>query len=126
MAMVAERNDNRIAAALERLSARFGERLQTGMALREQHAHTTTYIPNQPPDGVLFPESTEEVQEAVRICAEHRVPIIPFGVGTSLEGHVNAPRGGICFDMSRMKRVLAVNREDLDCRSEERRVGQEW
>ncbi|MCT8990851.1 FAD-binding protein [Chelativorans sp. SCAU2101] len=115
MAMVAERNDNRIAAALERLSARFGERLQTGMALREQHAHTTTYIPNQPPDGVLFPESTEEVQEAVRICAEHRVPIIPFGVGTSLEGHVNAPRGGICFDMSRMKRVLAVNREDLDC-----------
>jgi len=109
------RDDARIAAVLERLSLRFGPRLQAGKAVREQHGHTTTYIPNQAPDGVFYPESLEEVQEAVRLCAEFRVPIIPFGTGSSLEGHVNAPAGGISFDMSRMKQVLAVNQEDLDC-----------
>jgi D-lactate dehydrogenase (cytochrome) len=109
------RNESGISLALERLAARFGERLQTGRALREQHGHTTTYIPTQAPDGVFFPDGLEEVQEAVRICAQFRVPIIPFGTGSSLEGHVNAPAGGISFDMSRMKRVLAVNQEDLDC-----------
>ncbi|WP_309086036.1 FAD-linked oxidase C-terminal domain-containing protein [Chelativorans sp.] len=109
------RNENGISAALERLAARFGDRLQTGRALREQHGHTTTYIPNQAPDGVFFPETLEDVQEAVRICAEARAPIIPFGTGSSLEGHVNAPAGGVSFDMGRMKRVLAVNPEDLDC-----------
>ncbi|MCT7375048.1 FAD-binding oxidoreductase [Chelativorans salis] len=110
-----ERNESGIARVLEQLGERFGDRLQTGQSLREQHGHTTTYIPNQAPDGVFFPESVEEVQEAVRVCAEHRVPVIPFGVGSSLEGHVNAPAGGICLDMSRMNRVLAVNQEDLDC-----------
>jgi len=109
------RNEAGIAAVLERLGARFGSRLQTGQAIREQHGHTTTYIPNQAPDGVFYPESVEEVQEAVRMCADFRVPIVPFGTGSSLEGHVNAPAGGISFDMSRMKRVLAVNEEDLDC-----------
>jgi D-lactate dehydrogenase (cytochrome) len=109
------RNESGISLVLERLAERFGERLQTGRALREQHGHTTTYIPTQAPDGVFFPESLEEVQEAVRICAEFRVPIIPFGTGSSLEGHVNAPAGGISLDMSRMKRVLEVNQEDLDC-----------
>ena len=97
------------------LKQRFGERFQTGQAIREQHAHTTTYIPTQAPDGVVFPETTEEVQEIVRVCAEHRVPVIAFGVGTSLEGHVNAPGGGISLDTSRMNRVLEVNPEDLDC-----------
>src|SRR5690606_1950550 len=77
--------------------------------------HTTTYLPNQMPDGVVFPESTEEVQKIVRACAAHRVPLIPFGTGTSLEGHVNAPGGGISLDTSRMNRILAVNAEDLDC-----------
>ena len=110
-----QRNESGISVALTALAERFGERLQTGQSLREQHGHTTTYIANQAPDGVLFPESVEEVQEAVLICAENRVPIIPFGVGTSLEGHVNAPAGGISFDMSRMNRVLEVNQEDLDC-----------
>ena len=110
-----ERNEAGIAAVLGILKQRFGERFQTGQSMREQHAHTTTYIPTQAPDGVAFPESTEEVQEIVRVCAEHRVPVIAFGAGTSLEGHVNAPGGGISLDTSRMNRVLEVNAEDLDC-----------
>ncbi|WEX11371.1 FAD-linked oxidase C-terminal domain-containing protein [Chelativorans sp. AA-79] len=115
IAAAAQRNEAGIVAVLERLGARFGERLQTGRALREQHGHTTTYIRNQAPDGVFYPEALQEVQEAVRLCAEFGVPVIPFGTGSSLEGHVNAPAGGISFDMSRMKRVIAVNQEDLDC-----------
>jgi D-lactate dehydrogenase (cytochrome) len=110
-----ERNEAGIEAALGILKQRFGERFQTGAAIREQHAHTTTYIPTQAPDGVAFPETAEEVQEIVKICAEHRVPVIAFGVGSSLEGHVNAPGGGISLDTSRMNRVLSVNAEDLDC-----------
>src|SRR5262245_33804530 len=110
-----ERNEAGIAAALGILKQRLGERFQTGEAIRAQHAHTTTYIPAQAPDGVAWPESTDEVQEIVRVCAEHRVPVIAFGVGTSLEGHVNAPGGGISVDTSRMNRVLEVNPQDLDC-----------
>jgi D-lactate dehydrogenase (cytochrome) len=110
-----ERNEAGIEAALGILKQRFGERFQTGAAIRGQHAHTTTYIPTQAPDGVAFPESAEEVQEIVKVCAEHRVPVIAFGVGSSLEGHVNAPGGGISLDTSRMNRVLSVNAEDLDC-----------
>ena len=64
---------------------------------------------------MAFPQSAEEVQEIVKVCAEHRVPVIAFGAGTSLEGHVNAPGGGISIDMMRMNRILAVNPEDLDC-----------
>ncbi len=110
-----ERNPVGIDVALGILKQRFGSRLQTGLAIREQHGHTTTYIPTQAPDGVVFPESTEEVAEIVRICAEHHVPVIPFGVGSSLEGHVNAPGGGICLDMSSMNKVIRVDAEDLDC-----------
>jgi len=110
-----ERNEDGIAAVLGILKQRFGERFQTGQAIRGQHAHTTTYIPTQAPDGVVFPESTAEVQEIVRACAAHRVPVIAFGVGSSLEGHVNAPGGGISLDTGRMNRILAVNAEDLDC-----------
>lgn len=113
-----ERNEAGIAAVLGILKQQLGERFQTGQAIREQHAHTTTYIPTQAPDGVAFCETTEEVQSVVRACAEHRVPVIAFGVGTSLEGHVNAPGGGISVDLSRMNRILAVNAEDLDCRVE--------
>jgi D-lactate dehydrogenase (cytochrome) len=110
-----ERNPEAAARVCDILKQRFGDRFQTGQSFRELHAHTTTYIPSQLPDGVAFPESTEEVQEIVRICAEHRVPVIPFGTGTSLEGHVNAPGGGISVDLLRMDRILAVNTEDLDC-----------
>ncbi|TCP90496.1 D-lactate dehydrogenase (cytochrome) [Rhizobium sp. PP-CC-2G-626] len=109
------RNEAGIVAAITALKAQFGERLQTGQAIRAQHAHTTTYIPAQLPDAVVFPENSAEVQAIVGIAGENRVPLIPFGTGSSLEGHVNAPHGGISVDMSRMNRVLSVNESDLDC-----------
>jgi D-lactate dehydrogenase (cytochrome) len=109
------RNEPGITDAIVALKAQFGERLQTGQAIREQHAHTTTYIPAQLPDAVVYPETSAEVQAIVRVAAEYLVPLIPFGTGSSLEGHVNAPHGGISLDMSRMDRVLSVNESDLDC-----------
>ena len=102
-------------ALLAKLSARFGNRFSTGSALREQHANTMTWIKCEPPDAVVFAESTQEVIEVVRLCAEARVPVIPFGTGTSLEGQVNAPFGGVSLDLSRMNRILAVHAEDFDC-----------
>ncbi|UWR55277.1 FAD-binding oxidoreductase [Phaeobacter inhibens] len=108
------RNEAGINAAIDVLKQRFGEQLQTGQAIREQHGHTTTWITNQPPDAVVFPTSTDEVAEIVRTCADYGVPVIPYGTGTSLEGHVNAPAGGICVDMMRMDKILAVHAEDLD------------
>ncbi len=110
-----ERNDAGIETVVGVLKQRFGEAFQTGQSLREQHAHTTTYIPAQLPDGVLFAESADDVQAAVEVCAQHQVPIIPFGTGTSLEGGVNAPGGGISIDLSRMNRIISVNAGDLDC-----------
>lgn len=109
-----QRNDGGIATAIGILKQRFGDQLQTNKSLLEQHSHTMTYIPSQLPDAVIFPNSTEEVQEIVRTCADYKVPIIPFGTGTSLEGAVNAPAGGISIDMMRMNKVLQVNAEDLD------------
>ena len=109
------RNEEGIATALGILKQKFGERFQTGQSIREQHGHTTTYLPNQMPDGVMFAESTADVQDVVRVCTQHRVPVIAFGTGTSLEGHVNAPAGGISVDTSRMDKILSVNAEDLDC-----------
>ncbi|AUQ65487.1 FAD-binding oxidoreductase [Phaeobacter inhibens] len=108
------RNEAGINAAIDVLKQRFGEQLQAGQAIREQHGHTTTWITNQPPDAVVFPTSTDEVAEIVRTCADYGVPVIPYGTGTSLEGHVNAPAGGICVDMMRMDKILAVHAEDLD------------
>ncbi|WP_099864671.1 FAD-binding oxidoreductase [Pararhizobium haloflavum] len=110
-----ERNDAGIRQVVDILKQQFGERLQTGEAFRAQHAHTTTYIAPQLPDAVVFAETADEVKAVVRLAAAHRVPVIPFGVGTSLEGQVNAPSGGISIDLSRMDKVLQVNAEDLDC-----------
>ena len=110
------RNEEGIQAALGVLKQQFGERFQTGHSIREQHGHTTTWIPNQMPDGVVFAKSTAEVSEIVKVCATHGVPIIAYGTGTSLEGHVNAPAGGISIDVSHMDSVLEVNAGDLDCR----------
>ena len=109
------RNETGIRTALAILAQRFGERFGTGADLCRQHGHTTTWLDNQPPDAVVFAESTAEVAEVVRICAEYRVPVIPFGTGSSLEGHLNAPAGGISLDLSRMNAVLKVHAEDLDC-----------
>jgi D-lactate dehydrogenase (cytochrome) len=106
---------NAVDKVIRQLAAQFGNRMVTSLAVREQHAHTTTWIPNQPPDAVVFPQTTEDVQQVVRICAAERVPVIPFGTGTSLEGQINAPRGGVSLDFRDMNRVLAVHAEDLDC-----------
>jgi D-lactate dehydrogenase (cytochrome) len=107
--------DASLADLLRGLAARFGNRLVTSLAVREQHGNTATGIGNQPPDAVVFPHTTEEVQAIVRLCAAHRVPVIPFGTGTSLEGHVNAPFGGVSVDVRDMNGVIAVHSEDLDC-----------
>jgi len=109
------RNNDGIATAVAVLRQRLGDRLQTGQAIRDQHGHTTTWLPNEAPDAVAFAESADEVSDIVRVCADHRVPVIAFGTGTSLEGHVNAPLGGISIDLSRMNRIRAVHTADLDC-----------
>lgn len=104
-----------IAAAIAALTAAFGNRVVTSLAVREQHGNTLTWVPNQPPDAVVYPQNTADVQTIVRICADKGVPVIPFGVGTSLEGHINAPIGGVSIDFRDMNKMLAVHAEDLDC-----------
>ena len=99
----------------EALSAQLGNRFQTGTAIREQHGHTTTWIANQPPDGVVFATSAQDVAATVQLCAAHKVPVVAFGTGSSLEGQVNAPQGGLSIDLSRMNAIRAVHAEDLDC-----------
>jgi D-lactate dehydrogenase (cytochrome) len=100
---------------IQALTAAFGNRVVTSRAVREQHGNTVTWLPNQPPDAVVFPQSVEDVQQIVRICAANGTPVIPFGTGSSLEGHVNAPQGGVSIDFRDMNRVLAVHADDLDC-----------
>jgi D-lactate dehydrogenase (cytochrome) len=109
------RNPAAVAAAVGALTAAFGNRVVTSQAVREQHGNTLTWVPNQPPDAVVFPQATADVQQIVGICAQHDVPVIGFGTGTSLEGHVNAPMGGVSVDFRDMNKVLAVHAEDLDC-----------
>src|SRR3984957_696951 len=104
-----------LATALSQLRARFGERLAEGEAIRRQHGNQLSEVPNEPPDAVFFPETTAEVADAVRLCAKSRLPIIPFGAGSSFEGHINAPFGGLSIDTSRMKAIIAVRTDDLDC-----------
>src|SRR5476651_160071 len=114
-ASVQARDASAIAAAIAALNAAFGNRVVTSLAVREQHGNTLTWVPNQPPDAVVFPQNTGDVQQIVRICADKGVPVIPFGVGTSLEGHINAPIGGVSIDFRDMNKMLAVHAEDLDC-----------
>ena len=101
---------------VETLRGFLGERLSTSAAVREQHGHDESYHPTHAPDAVAFADSTEEVVEIVKVCAAHQRPVIAFGTGTSLEGHVAALHGGITIDLTRMNQVLQVNAEDLDCR----------
>lgn len=109
------RCSNSVGAIIGALAARFGNRLVTAASVREQHANTTTWVANEPADAVVCVQTAQDVQEVVRLCAAHRVPVIAFGTGTSLEGQINAPHGGICIDLRDMNRVLAVHAEDLDC-----------
>ncbi|OFZ90968.1 MAG: hypothetical protein A2V78_16185 [Betaproteobacteria bacterium RBG_16_64_18] len=99
---------------VEALRTLLGERLSTSRGVREHHGKDESYYPYAPPDAVVFPHSTEEVRDIVNICRLHRTPIIPFGVGTSLEGHVLAIHGGVCIDLSQMNQILAVREADLD------------
>jgi len=101
-------------ALLAALRQRLGDRLSTSAAVCEQHGKDESYHQPHSPDAVAFAQSTDEVAEIVRLCAQYQTPMVPFGTGTSLEGHVAALRGGICIDLSQMNRVLRVGAEDLD------------
>jgi D-lactate dehydrogenase (cytochrome) len=101
-------------ALLDELKAMLGDRLTTAPAVRDHHSHGESWHASAPPDAVAFPETTNEVAEIVRACAAARTPVIPFGMGSSLEGHVNAIHGGITVDLTRMRRVVRVSTEDLD------------
>jgi len=96
------------------LKALLGERVSTTAAVREHHGKDESYFPYALPDVVVFARTTEEVRDIVSICRAHRVPMIAYGVGTSLEGHILAVQGGVCIDLSQMNQVLAVHEADLD------------
>jgi len=105
-----------VAAIVDALTRDFGARAKTSAAIREQHGHGEGLADAALPDIVVYPHSNEEVASIVRRCHAARVPVIAFGIGTSLEGHVAALYGGVCIDLSEMNRVLEINTADLDCR----------
>jgi D-lactate dehydrogenase (cytochrome) len=105
-----------VAAIVGRLTEDFAERAVTSNAIREQHGHGEGMADAALPDVVVFPHTNEEVAAIVRLCHAARIPVIAFGIGTSLEGHVAALYGGVCVDLSQMNRMLEVNAQDLDCR----------
>lgn len=104
------------AAAIAEMKAFLGDRCTTSQSVIDLHARDEAHSPYTPPDAVVFPETTQEVAEVVKICARHGCPVVPWGVGTSLEGHALPVRGGVTVDTSRMKAVLEVFPEDLCCR----------
>src|ERR671920_818004 len=114
--MKAERSvpDDRLQSLVRELTSLFGERFTTSAADRDHHGHGESYHPTYPPDAVCYAASTEEVAAIVRLCQRYHVPVVPYGAGTSLEGHVAALQGGVCIDVSRMREILAVHPEDLD------------
>src|SRR6201986_2423746 len=101
-------------SVLVELKALLGDRGSTSAAVREHHGKDESYFPYALPDVGVFAESPGEVRDMVTICRRHRVPMIPFGVGTSLEGPILAVQGGVSIDLSRMNKVLAVHEADLD------------
>ncbi|NMM14469.1 MAG: FAD-binding protein [Rhodoferax sp.] len=100
-------------ALIEALKARFAERCSTALVMREQHGRDESSFEAPPPAAVVFAESTQDVADAVKLASAYRVPVIPFGVGTSLEGHLLAVQGGISLDVSRMNQVLSIAASDL-------------
>ena len=103
-------------ACFDELRTLLDERFSTSHNVREYHGKDESFHTPFPPEAVVFAHSNEEVSETVRICHRYKTPVIPFGTGTSLEGHVAALQGGVCIDLSEMNQVLEVNNEDLDCR----------
>jgi D-lactate dehydrogenase (cytochrome) len=103
---------------IEALKALLGDRLSVSAAVREQHGHDESYHATLPPDAVAFAQSTAQVADIMRLAAQHGAPVVPFGTGTSLEGHVAAIQGGISIDLGQMNKIVAVNEADLDCRVE--------
>jgi D-lactate dehydrogenase (cytochrome) len=114
MAVTAQARPPQVDATIAELKRLYGDRVTTAHSVREQHGKDISYHEAHLPDAVVFAESAEEVQAIVRLCGRHGTPIIPFGTGTSLEGHISAPNGGISLDVSRMNKVLHVNEDDLD------------
>ncbi len=108
-----EQKQRDVSLAMGILKQRFGDKFLTGDSIREQHGHTTTYLTNQPPDAVVYAQSAEDVQWVVQVCAEHRCPVIAFGAGSSLEGQLNAPAGGVSIDMSELNQIIKVDQDDL-------------
>jgi D-lactate dehydrogenase (cytochrome) len=108
----------RSTGVIEQLRSRYGARVSTSESVLDQHGRDESYHEAAPPDAVFFAESTEEVADAVGACAASKVPVIAFGAGTSLEGHVAALQGGLSIDLTAMSKVLEVNSADLDCRVE--------
>ena len=96
-------------ALTQALQQQFQQRFSQGESNRLQHGRDESVHAPQPPDGVVMAESTEEVATVIRLCAEHGVPVIPYGVGSSVEGHVLAPQGGISLDLSGMNQVIAIH-----------------
>ena len=101
-------------ACVSQLKTWMGERVVNSMAVREQHGRDTTFHPVRPPDAVVFPASVDEVRRVMRTCFERHVPVIPFGVGTSCEGHIAALHGGICLDMGGLDQVVRISGPDMD------------
>ena len=95
-----------IKLCVEKIKEEFGQQFSNSKSILEQHTHTMTIHDSELPDGVVFVESKEDVQKVVKICNEYKCPIIPFGVGSSFEGHVNAPFGGISIDMNNMNKII--------------------
>ncbi|MEM7471383.1 MAG: FAD-linked oxidase C-terminal domain-containing protein [Pseudomonadota bacterium] len=105
-----------IAAAIEELKPLLGERCTTSKSDRDIHGRSEVYYAPMPPDAVVYPQDAEEVSEIVKICARHDCPIIPWGTGTSLEGHALALKGGVTVDFAQMNSVVELNAEDMDVR----------
>ena len=98
----------------ERLTGMIGPRASVARGVLDQHGQSESHYQSLPPDIVVFPETTQEVAEIVKLCAGAGMPIVPFGAGTSLEGNAAAVAGGVCFDFARMSKVLAVHEEKFD------------
>ena len=115
MTAAARRLDDDFLAELQRIA---GNRVATNASIRDQHGRDATYHRGHPPDAVVFAHTTDEVSAVVRACAARKIPIVPYGAGTSLEGHVAALRGGVCIDLSQMNKIVSVRSEDMDATCE--------